>query len=108
MRERFTAALPRSPLLVVPNVDDVFGFEREFSMAAGAMLGGSVTTFSGLFEIAARAGGEVPPPRLGDTQRLRLAAAAIERSRPRILARSARRPGFAAAALELIDELQSA
>lgn len=108
MRERFTAALPRSPLLVVPNFDDVFGFEREFSTVAGAMLGGSVTTFSGLFEIAARAGGEVPPPRLGDTQRLRLAAAAIERSRPRILARSARRPGFAAAALELIDELQSA
>ena len=108
MRERFTAALPRSPVLVVPNVDDVFGFEREFSTAAGAMLGGSVATFSGLFEMAARAAGEVPPARLGETQRLRLAAAAIERSRPRILARSARRPGFAAAALELIDELQSA
>ena len=50
---------------MVPNLDDVFAFEREFSTAAGAMLGGSVSTFSGLFEIAARAGGEIPAPRLG-------------------------------------------
>ena len=108
IRERFAAALERDPVLVVPTLDDVFGFEREFSTASGALLGGTITNFNGLFEEAARAGGEVPPPALSEAQRQRLAAVGVRRSSPRILARSARRPGFAAAALRLIDELQAA
>ena len=29
VRRRFSAALEREPVLVVPTLDDVFGFERE-------------------------------------------------------------------------------
>jgi ATP-dependent helicase/DNAse subunit B len=108
IRQRFTAEPDRDPVLVLPTLDDVFAFERELTTASGALLGGTITTFNGLFEQVARSGGEVPPPRLSDAQRLRLAAIAVRRSAPRILARSARRPGFAAAALRLIDELQAA
>ena len=107
IRERFTASLRRGPVLVQPTFDDVFAFERELAEIAGPLLGGTVTTFHGLFEEVARAAGEAAPPPLSRAQRLRLAAAAVDRSSPRLLARSAARPGFATATLELIDELQS-
>ena len=62
VRRRFTAALGRDPLLVVPTLDDVFNFERELAPAGGALLGGTVTTFAGLFREVAAATGASPPP----------------------------------------------
>ena len=110
VRERFTAALPHDPVLVVPTMDDAFDFERELSHAEGAVLGGSVLTFGGLFGEVARAAGEPPPPGLTRAQRLRLIGAAIDAERQRLgpLRRSAARRGFAPAFAELVEELQAA
>lgn len=108
IRRRFTAALGRDPVLVVPNTDDVFAFEQELCEAEGALLGGSVLIFEGLFEAVARATGAVPLPRAGAAQRLRLIRLAVERAAPRLLARSAGRPGFVPAIETLIEELEGA
>ncbi len=109
VRRRFTAALDHDPVLVVPNMDDVFAFERELCEGAAA-VGGSVMTFTGLFRTVATAGGSPPGVELTAAQRLRAVSAAIAEQggglRP--LRRSAARPGFAVALERLLDELQAA
>lgn len=108
VRERFTAALGRDPVLAVPTLDDVFSFQRELCPPGSALFGGTVTTFAGLFgEVASAAGAELGPE-LTAVQRLVLVRAAVERARPRLLRTSAQRPGFAPALDELLAELQSA
>ncbi|HEY2334512.1 MAG TPA: PD-(D/E)XK nuclease family protein [Solirubrobacterales bacterium] len=106
---RFAALLDRDPVLVVPNVDDVFDFERE-ACAAGASLGGSVTTFGGLFREIAAAGGSPAAAELSPAQRRRAVAVGIAERRRELgpLRQSALRPGFAVAFERFLDELQSA
>jgi ATP-dependent helicase/DNAse subunit B len=106
LRQRFTDALDRDPVLVVPTRDDVDRFERELS-AGGGLVGGSVWTFPALFEDVARATGVEHPPRLGDSQRRWLMRAATRDADLRILRASARSPGFAPAMDRLIDDLQA-
>ncbi|HEY1853088.1 MAG TPA: hypothetical protein VGG40_00745, partial [Solirubrobacterales bacterium] len=103
------AALDREPILVLPNADDVFSFERELS-AGGAALGGSAMTFGALFRTVAAAAGSPPGAELTAAQRLRVVEAATAERLPRLgpLRRSAARPGFAAAAERLLGELQAA
>ncbi len=105
----FRVVLDRDPVLVVPNVDDVFDFERELC-AGGAMLGGSVTTFGGLFREVVTSAGSPPGAELSRAQRLRAVAAGIAERQSRLgpLRRSALRPGFAVAFERLLDELQAA
>jgi ATP-dependent helicase/DNAse subunit B len=105
---RFAACLERDPLLVVPNIDDVFEFERE-ACAAGAALGGTVTTFGGLFREVLHAAGSPPGAELAPAQRMRAVSLAIAERRERLgpLRRSARRPGFALAFERLLGELQA-
>jgi RecB family exonuclease len=109
VRRRFTAALDRDPILVVPNEDDVFAFERELC-EGGAVLGGSAMTFGALFRAIATAAGAPPGVELSSAQRLRAIAVAVDSSLGRLgpLRRSASRPGFAAAFERLLDELQGA
>jgi RecB family exonuclease len=109
IRRRFVAVLDRDPVLVVPNVDDVFAFERELCRG-GAALGGSVMTFGALFRMVATAGGSPPGAELTPAQRLRAVSAAIAERRGRLgpLRRSAASPGFALAFERLLDELQAA
>jgi len=106
---RFAAALEHDPVLVVPNVDDVFDFEREIC-EAGAALGGTVTTFGGLFREIATAGGLPPEAELTAAQRLRAVTVATSECRTELgpLRRAAPRPGFAVAFERLLDELQAA
>jgi ATP-dependent helicase/DNAse subunit B len=106
---QFAAVLDRDPVLVVPNVDDVFEFEREVC-AGSAALGGSVTTFGGLFREIASAGGSPPGRELSAAQRQRAVAVGIAEHRRQLgpLRRSALRPGFAVAFARLLDELQAA
>jgi ATP-dependent helicase/DNAse subunit B len=109
VRRRFAAALDHDPVLVVPNVDDVFAFERELC-AEGSVLGGSAMTFGALFRTIATAAGEPPGAELTAAQRLRaieLATAARRRGLGP-LRRSSGRPGFARAFARLLDELQGA
>jgi RecB family exonuclease len=109
VRRAFVAELERDPVLVVPTVDDVFAFEREFC-AAGAVLGGAAMTFGALFRTVATAAGAPPGAELSPAQRLRAVAVAIAERQGRLgpLRRSAARPRFASALERLIDELQAA
>src|SRR4051812_31064354 len=109
VRRDFTAALERDPILVVPTVDDVFGFERELA-GEGALLGGAAMTFGGLFRTVATMAGAPAGAELSAAQRLRAVSVAIEARRERLrpLRRSAGRPRFARALERLLGELQAA
>jgi ATP-dependent helicase/DNAse subunit B len=109
VRRRFAAALERDPILVVPNVDDVFAFERELCQK-GAALGGAAMTFGALFRTIATAGGVPPGAELSPAQRLRAISVAVDARLGRLgpLRRSAARPGFARAFERLLGELQAA
>ena len=101
----YGAAARRGELLVVPRATDARHYARELA-CEGAVLG-SVVTFSGLAgEIARRVdyGGR----RLSELQRARVLARVVSRSSLDVLAPSATAAGFAAAAGELIAELQRA
>jgi ATP-dependent helicase/DNAse subunit B len=105
----FRNTLDSDPVLVVPNEDDRFDFERELA-DRGGLLGGSAMTFGALFRTVATAAGSPPGAELSPAQRLRAVSLAIERGRARLgpLRRSAARPRFARALQRLIDELQAA
>ncbi len=105
--DRFRQALAGSPLLVVPNRDDEFRFEGELA-ERGCALGGTVTTFPGLFGIVAAAAGEPQAEILTPAQRLRVVAVAVAERRSGLgpLGRSSTRAGFAASLERLLDELQ--
>ncbi len=106
--DRFRASLDAGPLLVVPTSDDVSTFERSLCADLGAARGGSVSTFAGLArEVARTLATELGPP-LSEIQRQALVRAAIRASSPRLLRRSAARPGFTPAVERLIAELQAA
>jgi len=109
VRERLTAALGRDPVLVVPTLEDASRFERELCDAAGgrAVLGASILTFERLFDEVARATGAPGRPPLTEAQALHLVRRAIAATHLRLLARSARRPGFATALAALIEEIQA-
>ncbi len=101
--------LDRDAILVVPNQDDVFDFERELC-TSGSLLGGSVLTFGALFRTVAAAAGAPPGDELSGPQRLRAIAVAIKGRRDRLgpLRRSTARPRFAGPFERLLDELQAA
>jgi ATP-dependent helicase/DNAse subunit B len=99
----FADASRRGALLVVPTAVDAEHYTRELA-EAGAVVG-SVVTFSGLAgEIARRVG--PCGRRLSALQRERVLERALAGLKLEVLARSASASGFAAAAGELIAELQ--
>jgi ATP-dependent helicase/DNAse subunit B len=105
----FREALDRSPILVLPTLDDVFRFER-ILCASGATLGGSLMTFDDLFRQVARCTGALAGGELTPTQRLAAISAGIGAQQDKLgpLRRSASRAGFAIPFARLLDELQSA
>ncbi len=109
VRRGLIEVLERDPVLVVPTVDDVYGFERELT-EGGAVLGATVTTFGGLFRVVATAAGAPPGAELTPAQRLGTITAAIAERRGGLgpLGSSALRPGFPRAFARLLDELQGA
>ncbi len=108
VRERLEACLDRDPVLIVPTGDDAARFERELCKPRGAVLGLAIRTFGSLFEDAARMAGLRLPPPLTAPQRLALLRAATTATPLRLLARSARRPGFVPALEALVGELEAA
>ena len=101
----FAAASRRGAILVVPTAADALHYARELT-GDGALLG-SVVTFGGLTaEIGRRAG--FSGRTVSDLQRGRILERAIAGLRLESLARSAATDGFAAAAGEMIAELQRA
>jgi len=107
VRERLATALGRDPVLVVPTLEDASRFERELCTAGAPVLGASILTFERLFEEVARTTGAPSRPALTKAQSLHLVRRAIAATELRILARSARRPGFVSALASLIDEIQA-
>jgi ATP-dependent helicase/DNAse subunit B len=101
--DRFRAALPREPVLVVPTPADVEHYQRELA-AEGVVLGAQVMTFSWLVRGLAEAAG-VRARVLGPVARERVVRAAVAETRLEALARSSSAPGFAAAAGALFAEL---
>jgi ATP-dependent helicase/DNAse subunit B len=105
--DAFRASATRDPVLVVPTVDDVERFEEELTSGGEVVIGATVGTFDQLFALVARATDAPAGPAVSRTQRLLLAREAASRAELRILATSARRPGFPAALEELVSELQA-
>jgi hypothetical protein len=103
IRARLEASLERDPVLVVPTLEDADRFERELCERDRGVLGASIRTFDRLFEDVAAETGTVLPPLLTEAQRAAIVRLAIRRAAPRILARSARRPGFSTALGSLFD-----
>ena len=106
--DAFRAVSSRDPVLVVPTVDDVERFEEELTREGEVVIGATVGTFDQIFSLVARATDAPAGPAVSRTQRLRLAREAASRAELKILATSARRPGFPAALDELVSELQAA
>ncbi|HKJ36771.1 MAG TPA: hypothetical protein VKA36_09420, partial [Solirubrobacterales bacterium] len=106
--DRFCARLDRGPLLVLPTSDDVARFERELCERAGGLLGGTVTSFPGLFEEVARTYGLGAGASLSRVQRVWLTRTAVAESDLRALSRSASRSGFAPALERVFGDLQGA
>lgn len=105
--DRFEVSLERDPVLVVPTADDTERFERELGGRARTRLGGTVTTFPGLFGAVAERLSQPGEPALDRLQRTWLMAEAASEARLRILRSSAAHPGFAPALEGLVSELQS-
>ncbi|HET8953344.1 MAG TPA: hypothetical protein VFN44_22670, partial [Solirubrobacteraceae bacterium] len=101
--DRLRALRPRDPLLVVPTSADVDHYRRELA-AAGIVFGAEVLTFRRLISEIAAATGVAGRP-LGPVARDRVVRAAVRGSHLRVLAASARAPGFTAAAGALFAEL---
>src|SRR5215813_3895193 len=98
VRRALLDVLERDPVLVVPNADDVYRFERELCQER-AVLGASVMTFGALFRTVVTAAGAPPEAELTPAQRLGAISAAIAERSAGLgpLRRSAGRPGFARA-----------
>jgi superfamily I DNA/RNA helicase len=104
----FRDALDREPVLIAPTSDDVDRLERELCAVPGGVLGGTITSFPGLFGEVARAVGLDAPPPLTAIQRTWLAREAAAATGLRRLSRSAAHEGFAPALESLLSELQAA
>src|SRR4051812_7179971 len=101
--ERFRAALPREPVLVVPTPADAEHYQRELA-AQGIVVGAEVVTFARLVRGLAAATG-VRGRVLGPVARLRVVRTAVAAVPLRVLARSAAAPGFAPALDALFAEI---
>ncbi len=108
--DRYTEAIEREPVLIVPNRADVDRIERDLLTRSRALLGGSIGTFDDLFARIAwgEAGGGNGRPVASDAQRRLLLAQLVSRTPLDGLAASARFAGFADALGEAIADVQSA
>src|SRR4051812_50084063 len=59
--ERYLDVLEREPVLIVPNRSDVDRVERDLIAQRSVLLGGTITTFDGLFDRLALGSGDQHP-----------------------------------------------
>src|SRR4051794_7513087 len=104
--ERYLDVLEREPVLIVPNRSDVDRVERDLLAQRPALLGGTITTFDGLFDRLAFGSGDQRPVAT-PAQRALLVRRAIAGAELNGLGRSARFGGFADALLAALAELES-
>ncbi|HUZ15556.1 MAG TPA: PD-(D/E)XK nuclease family protein [Gaiellaceae bacterium] len=103
--DRYLAALEagEEPVLVVPNRADEDRVERELLARAGALLGGSIVTFDGLFDRIAAVDGRP----LGRAERSLLVRRVLAGAELGGFSESAARGGFAESLLQAFDELEA-
>jgi ATP-dependent helicase/DNAse subunit B len=104
--ERYLAALPREPILIVPNRSDVERVERELLEQCGCLMGGQIGTFDDLFRrLSVEDGGHRPVAT--DTQRALIVRRTLASAQLNGWARSARFAGFADSLTAALGELES-
>ncbi|MGH3101578.1 MAG: hypothetical protein ACRDPU_11365, partial [Thermoleophilia bacterium] len=104
--DRYLAALDQDPILIVPNRPDVDWAERELLRRSSALLGGSITTFDGVFERIAAVHADARPV-AADVQQTLALRAAVAKTPLNGLGESARSAGFADALRDAIGEVES-
>jgi len=104
--DRYLAELDQDPVLIVPNRPDVDWAERELLGRSPALLGGSITTFDGLFDRIA-AGDPATRPVAADVQQTLALRAAVAKTSLNGLGESARSAGFADSLREAIAEVEA-
>jgi ATP-dependent helicase/DNAse subunit B len=106
--DRYLAALESGaePVLIVPTGGDVDRVERELLARAGALLGGTIETFDGVFDGIERGTGDGRRP-LGRAERSLLVRRVIASTELGELAESGARSGFADSLLLALDELEA-
>lgn len=112
VEDSFLGQIDRDPYLVVPGIDDIFGWEKRLTRAEGpnppgAIVGGRVMHFRDLCrEILVRAG-EPLAENASELQRLHFIHKALHREWSELAGRLEDQPGLAASVLELIDEFRA-
>jgi ATP-dependent helicase/DNAse subunit B len=103
--DRYLDALPRDPVLIVPNRSDVERNERRLLERCGALVGGTIGTFDDLFRDLGRAS-HAARPVATDEQRTLVLRRALSRASLNGLGPAARFPGFVDALGTAIGELE--
>jgi ATP-dependent helicase/DNAse subunit B len=106
--DRYLVALDagQEPVLVVPNGADVDRVESELLARAGALLGGSIVVFDGLFDRIAA--GAIAGRPLGRAERSLLVRRVLANADLGAYRESAARGGFAESLLQAFDDLEEA
>ncbi|HET9324249.1 MAG TPA: PD-(D/E)XK nuclease family protein [Gaiellaceae bacterium] len=104
--DQYLDVLDQDPVLIVPNRPDVDWAERELLRRSPALLGGSITTFDGVFERIAA--GDTNARRLAsDVQQLLALRAAVAATPLNGLGESARSSGFTDALRDALAEVEA-
>lgn len=107
IRRRYLELLSRRPLLVVPGVDDIFGWERRLTEGTGAMVGGQIVHFKDLYEEVLELDKERRPASATELQRIQLMREAIRSEWKDVAARLPDQPGLVDSVLRLVDDLRA-
>jgi PD-(D/E)XK nuclease superfamily len=104
--DRYRADLEREPVLVVPNRADVDRVQRDLLSSGGALMGGTIDTFDGVFERIAQGNGARRPV-VTEAQRALLLRRVVGAARPSRLEPSSRFAGFPDTLAATIAELEA-
>lgn len=107
VRRRYLELLPRRPILVVPGVDDIFGWERRFTEGDRALVGGQIVHFKDLFGEILELDKERRPEIASELKRMQLMRAAVREEWPAIAERLTDQPGMVDSLLQLVDDFRA-
>ncbi len=107
IRHRYLELLPKSPILVVPGVDDIFGWERRLTEETGALVGGQILHFKDLYDEVLELDKDRRPATATELQRIQLMREAITTEWKEVAARLPDQPGLVDSVLQLIDDFRA-
>lgn len=108
----FLDQIHRDPFLVVPGIDDIFGWEKRLTRgedprAPGAIVGGRIMHFRDLCREILIQAGEPVAENASELQRQHFVRKALHREWPHLAGRLEDQPGLAVSVLDLIDEFSA-